>query len=91
MLVYESAVIFKDGGVLTESCSENFLEKKLFEEFLFGKDDISREVLKMDISEFPEISKIANPDKTCKSMFKKVIKPRKCLLWAHSSDKRKYK
>ena len=45
----------------------------------------------MDISEFPEISKIANPDKTCKSMFKKVIKPRKCLLWAHSSDKRKYK
>ena len=58
-ILYESAVNFKDdGGVLRESCSENFrnLQKKICHEVLFGKSDISRAVLKM------EISRIANPN-----------------------------
>ena len=64
-ILYESAVIFKDdGGVLRKSCSENYrnLQKKICHEVLFGKSDISRAVLKM------EISRIGNPNETYKEL-----------------------
>lgn len=54
-----------------ESCSENFrnFQKKICDEFLFG--DIARAVLKMEISEFPEISRTAKPNKACKELVQK--------------------
>ena len=38
------------------------------DEVLFGKSDTSRAALKMEISEFPEISGIANPNKICEEL-----------------------
>ena len=66
-ILYESVVIFKDGDVLGESCPESFrnFQKKVCDEVIFGKSDTSRAVLKIEISEFPEICRIANPNKTC--------------------------
>ena len=64
-ILYEAAVIFKDdGGLLRKSCSENFrnLKKKICHEVLFGKSDISRAVLKM------EISRMGNPNETYKEL-----------------------
>ena len=50
-----------------ESCSENFrnFQKKICGEFLFGKDDIVRSLLKM------EISRAAKPNKACKELVQK--------------------